>query len=40
MNYIKIFRNAQTLSVYVVNSYSEDQIMQTFLDTPKTRLGD
>ena len=32
INYIKIFQNAQALSVSVVNSYSEDQIMHTFLD--------
>ena len=29
INYIKIFQNAQALSVSVVNSYSEDQIMHT-----------
>ena len=32
INYIKRFQNAQALSVSVVNSYSEDQIMHTFLD--------
>ena len=32
INYIKIFQNAQALSVLVGNSYSEDQIMHTFLD--------
>ena len=32
INYIKIFQNSQALSVSVVNSYSEDQIMHTFLD--------
>ena len=32
INYIKIFQNAQALSVSVGNSYSEDQIMCTFLD--------
>ena len=32
INYIKGFQNAQTLSVSVGNSYSEDQIMHTFLD--------
>ena len=32
MNHIKIFQNAQTLSVSVVNSYSEDQMMHTFMD--------
>ena len=32
INYIKIFQNAQALSVSVGNSYSEDQLMHTFLD--------
>ena len=32
INYIKRFHNAQELSVSVGNSYSEDQIMHTFLD--------
>ena len=32
INYIEIFQNAQALSVSVGNSYSEDQIMHTFLD--------
>ena len=32
INYIKMFQNAQALSVSVGNSYSEDQIMHTFLD--------
>ena len=32
INCIKIFHNAQELSVLVGNSYSEDQIMHTFLD--------
>ena len=32
INYIKIFQNAQALSVSVRNSYSEDRIMHTFLD--------
>ena len=32
MNYIKIFYNAHALSISVVNSYSEDQLMHTFLD--------
>ena len=32
MNYIKIFQNSQALSVSVGNTYSEDQLMQTFLD--------
>ena len=32
MNYIKIFQNAQVLSVSVGNSYPEDQLIHTFLD--------
>ena len=32
INYIKRFQNEQALSVSVGNSYSEDQIMHTFLD--------
>ena len=32
INHIKRFQNAHTLSVSVVNSYSEDQLMHTFLD--------
>ena len=32
MSYIKIFQNAQDLSVSVGNSYSENQLMHTFLD--------
>ena len=32
INYIKIFQNEQALSVSVGNSYSEDQLMHTFLD--------
>ena len=32
INYIKRFQNAQALSVSVVNSYSEDQLMHKFLD--------
>ena len=32
MNYNKIFQNSEDLSVSVGNSYSEDQMMQTFLD--------
>ena len=32
INYIKRFQNAQALSVSVGNSYSEDQLMHTFLD--------
>ena len=31
INYIKRFQNAQAFSVSVGNSYSEDQIMHTFL---------
>ena len=32
MNYIKILHNAHALSVSLVNSYSVDQLMHTFLD--------
>ena len=32
MNYIKRFQNTYALSVSVGNSYSEDQLMHTFLD--------
>ena len=32
MNYIKIFQIAHVLSISVGNSYSEDQMMYTFLD--------
>ena len=32
INYIKWFQNAHALSVSVGNSYSEDQLMHTFLD--------
>ena len=32
INYIKRFHNAHALSVSVENSYSEDQLMHTFLD--------
>ena len=32
MNYIKIFQNANFLSISVGNSYSEDQLRHTFLD--------
>ena len=32
INHIKRFKNAQALSVSVGKSYSEDQIMHTFLD--------
>ena len=32
MNYIKIFQNAQALTVSVGNSYSEDQLIHTFMD--------
>ena len=35
INYIKRFQNAHTLSVSVGNSYSEDQLMHTFLDNFK-----
>ena len=31
INYIKIFQNAQALSVSVGNSYPEDQLMHIFL---------
>ena len=33
INYIKRFQNAQALSVSVGNSYSEDKIMHTFMDS-------
>ena len=32
INYIKMFQDAQALSVLVGNNYYEDQIMHTFLD--------
>ena len=32
MNYIKIFQNAQDLSVSTRNYYSEDQLMHTLLE--------
>ena len=32
INYINRFQNAHALSVSVGNSYSEDQLMQTFMD--------
>ena len=32
MNYIKIFQNAHALSISLGNSYSEYQLMHTFLD--------
>ena len=32
INYIKRFQNAYVLSVLVVNRYSKDQLMHTFLD--------
>ena len=32
MNYIKTSQNAKDLSIYVRNSYSEDQLIHTFLD--------
>ena len=31
INYIKRFQNAHALSVLIGNSYSEDQLMHTFL---------
>ena len=33
INYIKRFQNAHALSISVGNSYSEDQLMHTFMDT-------
>ena len=32
MNYIKIFQSSHDFSIYVENSYSEDQLMHTFLN--------
>ena len=32
MNYVKIFKNVQALSVSVGNTYLEYQLMHTFLD--------
>ena len=32
INYIERYKNAQALSVSVGNSYSEDQLMYTFMD--------
>ena len=32
INYIKIFQNSHALSISVGNSYSEDQLMHTFMD--------
>ena len=32
MNYINIFQSAQALSVFVGNTYPEDQLVYTFLD--------
>ena len=32
INYIKSFQNTHALSVSVENRYSEDRLMQTFLD--------
>ena len=32
MNYIKRFQNAQALSIQIGNTYSENQLMHTFLD--------
>ena len=31
-NYLKIFQNDKALEISVGNSYSEDQLMHTFLD--------
>ena len=31
-NYLKIFQNDKALKISVGNSYSEDQLMHTFLD--------
>ena len=33
MNYIKRSHNEHALSIYLGNSYSEDQLMHTFLDS-------
>ena len=33
INYIKIFHNAKALVISVVNSYTEYQLMHTFLDS-------
>ena len=32
INYIKIFQNSKALIISLGNSYSEDQLMHTFLD--------
>ena len=32
INYIKIFQNSEALLISVGNSYSEDQLMHTFLE--------
>ena len=32
INYIKIFNNSKALGISVVYSYSEDQLMHTFLE--------
>ena len=32
-NYIKTFQNAKALEISVGNSYTEDQLMNTFLDS-------
>ena len=32
INYIKLFQNSQALSVSVVNTYSEYQLVHTFMD--------
>ena len=37
MNYIKIFKNEEASSFFVGNSYSEDQMMHTFLDNFRQR---
>ena len=38
INYIKIFQNFKALEISVGNSYSEDQLMHTFLD--KSQQGE
>ena len=32
INYIKRFQNSKSLTTSVVNSYTKDQLMHTFLD--------
>ena len=32
INYIKTFQNAKTLKILVVNIYTENQLMHTFLE--------